>query len=124
MRTEYDCTIVAAEDASGSRMRAASRGRRVAQMRHVLVEHLGSEVLVYDEREHRAYVLPASRLTTRRAALRHLVALGIAVAIVAPTIARGRVVPRRAADVSARGPREKCVLPSGACGRCLGKECL
>jgi hypothetical protein len=56
----------------------------------MIIEHLGDELLVYDQQEHRAYVVPAkyARVVGRRRALKALLAAGIVVAISAPTVAQ------------------------------------
>lgn len=80
----------------------------------MIIEQLGDELLVYDQQEHRAYVLPAEhkRVAGRRSALKALLAAGIAVAISAPHAAE-------AASCLARcgfGDRGKACKIGGTCG--------
>lgn len=88
----------------------------------MIIERLGDELLVYDEQEHQAYVVPIAheRAAGRRDAMKALVAAGIAIVLSAPTVAQAA---SQCTQTCKRGDLGKPCGP-GCKGRCLGRECL
>jgi hypothetical protein len=90
----------------------------------LLTEQVGDETLVYDTEEHQAYLVPSSLTIPRRAALKALVAAGIAIVVAAPTVAEAASC-KNAVPQCVRGDVGRtCVRSNGACGRCLGRDCI
>jgi hypothetical protein len=88
----------------------------------MIVERLADELLVYDEHEHAAYVVPAEheRVVGRRDVLKTLLAAGVAIAISAPTVADAA---SQCIQTCARGDFGKA-CGVGCKGRCLGRNCI
>jgi hypothetical protein len=94
-------------------------GFRAKAERKMIIERLDDEILVYDTEDHVAYVVPAKHATTRRSALKALVAAGVAIAISAPTVAQAA---SQCIQTCERGDFGKACGPECK-GTCRGRRC-